>query len=85
MPGQPNARRLLGVAMAPPLLRFADHEVVPHDTADGSTGWPINADALRSAVADAEARLDALRRADAAARFGLAPGTFAAPAWVATV
>jgi hypothetical protein len=80
MPGQPNARSLLGEAMAPPLLRFADHEIVQHGAADGLAGWPIGEDALRSAVADAETRLDALRRADAAARFGLAPGTFAAPA-----
>lgn len=79
LPGQPEARAHLGVAFAPPLMRFADAELTATASAAWFAQWPVEAAALAAAVREAETRLDALRAADAARRFGLPPGAFTLP------
>jgi hypothetical protein len=79
LPGHPNFRMHLGVAFAPPLLRFADAEIPATASAAFFAHWSMTAEALAAAVRDAEARHAALRAADAARRLGLPPGAFAAP------
>jgi hypothetical protein len=78
-PGEPNFRALLGGMLAPPVVRF-DNTTIPATTsAFADWPWPVDGNALVAGVAEAERRLDALYRVEAAARFGLPLDAFAAP------
>jgi hypothetical protein len=71
LPGEPNFRLLLGMLFSPPLVRFDDAEVPASASSPSDWPWPVDGASLANAIRDAEARLDALHKADAAARFGL--------------
>jgi len=71
LPGQPNFRLLLGSLFAPPLVRFDDAEIPATASTLSEWPWPVDGPTLANAVHQSEARLCALRNAEAAARFGV--------------
>jgi len=71
LPGQPNCRALLGAIFPPPLLRFTDHSLPAPGAAPWFAAWPLDDSQLRTAVTNVEEKATKLRRAIAAARYGL--------------
>lgn len=71
--GIPALRQQLGVAFAPPMLRFEDYDIMAPSVAANFAPWPVTAAELRMAVDEATLRHRALRDADVAAKFGLSP------------
>ncbi len=76
--GVPPFRLQLGAAFAPPVLRFSDAQLCATEAAAAAAPWPLTGPALLAAVEEARRRHRALRDADFAAKYGVAPGAFTA-------
>jgi hypothetical protein len=75
-PAKPNFRLLLGAMFSPPVVRFDDVTLPATASAPEDWPWPVDEDVLVEAVADADQRLEALHRAEAAVQYGLPPNAF---------
>lgn len=74
--GLPALRTQLGVAFAPPVMRFPDASLTATEAVAGFAPWPVDAATLTAAVDDAVRRHEPLWSADSASRLGLPASAF---------